>query len=80
MKTMTLQDLNEALKNWDEVYLIETLGLRSEEIVNRCQDLIEEKFEELVTEVEEMPSIYDEDEDLDEDSEYDEIQEPEEEG
>lgn len=77
---MTLQDLNEALKNWDEVYLIETLGLRSEEIVNRCQDLIEEKFEELVTEVEEMPSIYDEDEDLDEDSEYDEIQEPEEEG
>lgn len=75
MKTMTLPDLLEALKGWDEVYLIETLELRSEDIVERFKDIIEENFDFLVSEVEDMPSIYDDEEDAQDDEGLTEIPE-----
>ena len=43
----TLEELNDKLKQLDEVTLIETLNLTSEDLVDRCVDLIEEKQETL---------------------------------
>jgi len=39
----TLEELKEKLKQLDEVTLVETLELTSEDLVDRCIDLIEEK-------------------------------------
>jgi len=44
---MTLHELKEKLAQLDEVTLVETLELTSEDIVNRCSDLIEQQFEAL---------------------------------
>ena len=44
---MTLHELKEKLAQMDEVTLVETLELTSEDIVNRCSDLIEQQFEAL---------------------------------
>ena len=44
---MTLHELKEKLAQLDEVTLVETLELTSEDIVNRCSDLIEQQFETL---------------------------------
>jgi hypothetical protein len=44
---MTLHELKEKLAQLDEVTLLETLELTSEDIVNRCSDLIEQQFEAL---------------------------------
>jgi hypothetical protein len=44
---MTLHELKEKLAQLDEVTLMETLELTSEDIVNRCSDLIEQQFETL---------------------------------
>jgi hypothetical protein len=43
----TLEEIKDKLKQLDEVTLVETLGLTSEDLVNRCSDLIEEKQETL---------------------------------
>ena len=43
----TLEEIKDKLKQLDEVTLIETLGLTSEDLVDRCADLIEEKQETL---------------------------------
>jgi hypothetical protein len=43
----TLEELKDKLKQLDEVTLIETLNLTSEDLVDRCVDLIEEKQETL---------------------------------
>lgn len=44
---MTLHDLAEKLKKVEEVTLMETLEISSEEIVDRFLDRVEEKFETL---------------------------------
>lgn len=44
---MTLHELKEKLAQLDEVTLVEALELTSEDIVNRCSDLIEQQFETL---------------------------------
>ena len=44
---VTLEELKDKLKRLDEVTLIETLNLTSEDLVDRCADLIEEKQDTL---------------------------------
>jgi len=44
---LTLEELKEKLMTVDEVTLIELLQLTSEDIVNRCGDLIEQQYETL---------------------------------
>ena len=44
---MTLCDLTEKLKKVEEVILMETLEISSEELVDRFLDKIEEKFDAL---------------------------------
>ena len=44
---LTLEELKEKLMTVDEVTLIELLELTSEDIVNRCGDLIEQQYETL---------------------------------
>ena len=57
---ITLQELKEKLTKLDEVTLLETLQLTSEDLVNRCGDIIESKYEELIGEFDEI-SPFDED-------------------
>ena len=45
--TLTFNDLKERLKALDEVTLLELLDLKSEDIVDRFEDLIEDKQEQL---------------------------------
>jgi len=44
---LTIEELKEKLMQVEEVTLIELLELTSEDIVNRCGDLIEEQYETL---------------------------------
>ena len=44
---MTLRELMSQLKRLDEVTLLETLDISSEDIVEKFADEIEERFEEL---------------------------------
>jgi len=44
---LTISELKEKLAQLDELTLLETLDLTSEEIVNRCADLIEQQYETL---------------------------------
>jgi hypothetical protein len=48
---LTIRDLIERLKQLDEVTLIEILDLRSEDIVNRFEDVIEYRFDEIFSQV-----------------------------
>ncbi len=50
--TMLVSELAEHLKELDEVTLIELLGVDSETIVDRMQDIIEEKYEVLLAAIE----------------------------
>ena len=43
----TLRDLVRRLKKYDEATVIEQLDITSEDIVNRFEDKIEERFEEI---------------------------------
>jgi hypothetical protein len=52
----TLEDLKENLKRLDEVTLLELLELTSEDIVERCADLIEDRFNTLEIEFDEHTS------------------------
>lgn len=47
-----LTDLFEKLKREDEVWLIEALGLTSEDIIQAFADRIEEKMDQLLKELE----------------------------
>ena len=47
---LTLTDLQNKLKNIDEVSLMEVLEITSEDLVNRFVDRIDQKYDELVTE------------------------------
>lgn len=44
---LTIEELKEKLVQVEEVTLLELLQLTSEDIVNRCGDLIEEQYETL---------------------------------
>mgnify|MGYP006290035621 CR=1 FL=1 len=44
---LTLRDLFDRLKMLEETELLEVLGLTSEEIVDRFEDIIEDRFEQL---------------------------------
>ena len=50
---LTLPELSEKLKKVDEISLLEVLEITSEDIVDKFQDVIEEKQEELEEELEE---------------------------
>lgn len=51
---MTLHDISEYLKTLDEVTLLELLDISSEEIVDRFQDLIEEKADDIEADLEDQ--------------------------
>jgi hypothetical protein len=46
--TLTFLELKERLARWDEIDLIERLGITSAEIVDKFEDLIDEKFDTLM--------------------------------
>lgn len=45
--SLTIEELKDKLKQLDEVSLVELLELTSEDIINRCADLIEQQYETL---------------------------------
>ena len=49
---ITFHELKDRLKQIDEVSLLEVLGLTSEDLVERCSDLIEDQYEILAKEFE----------------------------
>ena len=49
---ITFEELKEALKRLDEVTLLELLGLQSDDLVERFDELIEKKQEYLIKELE----------------------------
>ena len=49
---ITFHELKARLKQIDEVSLLEVLGLTSEDLVERCSDLIEDQYEILAKEFE----------------------------
>ena len=48
--TTTFEELNSKLKSLDEVTLLEVLNISSEDIVDRFQDLVEERYDYLINE------------------------------
>ena len=44
---LTLEEIKERMKRWDEITLVEELSLRSEDIVERFDDIIEDQVERL---------------------------------
>ena len=50
---ITFHELKDRLKQIDEVSLLEVLGLTSEDLVERCSDIIEDQYETLAKEFEE---------------------------
>jgi hypothetical protein len=57
----TIRDLIEDLKRLDEVTLLEVLGLTSEDILDRFEDIVESKFDQLADdfETEEEDDLFD---------------------
>ena len=51
MNTVTFEELKEALKRLDEVTLLELLGIQSDDLVDRFDDVIENKQEYLTKEI-----------------------------
>lgn len=45
--TLTLEEIKERMKRWDELSIIEELSIRSEDIVERFEDTIEEQADRL---------------------------------
>ena len=48
---ITFEELKEALKRLDEVSLLELLGIQSDDLVDRFDDVIEKKQEYLTKEI-----------------------------
>lgn len=44
---LTLEEIKERLKRWDETVLIEELGIQSDAIVARFEDIIEDQIDRL---------------------------------
>lgn len=51
--SLTIQDLQDRLKQLDETILLEVLNITSDEIVERFVDKIEDRFDELSDDLEE---------------------------
>ena len=51
VSNITFEELKEALKRLDEVSLLELLGLQSDDLVERFDDVIEKKQEYLIKEL-----------------------------
>ena len=51
MNNITFEELKEALKRLDEVSLLELLGIQSDDLVERFDDVIEKKQEYLTKEI-----------------------------
>lgn len=51
MQNLTLEEIKERLKRFDELYLLELLGVTSEDIVEVWSDLIDNNFEKFLKEV-----------------------------
>ena len=51
VNNITFEELKEALKRLDEVSLLELLGIQSDDLVDRFDDLIEKKQEYLIKEL-----------------------------
>ena len=52
MMNLTFEELKEKLQRVDEVTLLELLEIRSDDIVERFEDFIEEQQEKLMREIE----------------------------
>ena len=50
---LTLEELKEKMKDIDEVSLVEKLEIYSDDIVERFEDRIEDKWEQLIIDFEE---------------------------
>ena len=51
VKNITFEELKEALKRLDEVSLLELLGIQSDDLVDRFDDIVEKKQEYLIKEL-----------------------------
>jgi len=51
VNNITFEELKEALKRLDEVTLLELLGIQSDDLVERFDDVIEKKQEYLTKEI-----------------------------
>jgi hypothetical protein len=51
VNAITFEELKEALKRLDEVSLLELLGIQSDDLVERFDDVIEKKQEYLTKEI-----------------------------
>ena len=51
VKNITFEELKEALKRLDEVTLLELLGIQSDDLVERFDDVVEKKQEYLTKEL-----------------------------
>lgn len=49
--SLTLTEISEKLESFDEVLILELLDISSEDLINRFQDFIEEKIDQLEEEV-----------------------------
>ena len=56
--TLTITDLFDRLKELDEISILEILSLTSEELVDRFQDEIENKYDELSVKFEDEDSAF----------------------
>ncbi len=45
--TLTLEEIKERMKRWDEISIIEELSIRSEDIIERFDDVIEDQVDRL---------------------------------
>jgi hypothetical protein len=45
--SLTLEEIKERMKRWDEVVILEELSIRSEDLIERFDDLIENKIDYL---------------------------------
>ena len=52
LMTLTFEELKEKLQSVDEVTLLELLEIRSDDIVERFEDFIEEQQDKLIREIE----------------------------
>ena len=48
--TTTFEELNSKLKSLDEVTILEVLDISSEDIIDRFQDIVEERYDYLINE------------------------------
>jgi hypothetical protein len=51
---LTLVDVKERLGHYDEVTLLEILDISSEDLLDRFEDFIEEQYEELAEELDDV--------------------------